>query len=220
MTANVGPELTPGLSSATARTGAPRSKLAATSHVNMSHASSRATNRTSSADPLSDRATEALIRRVLLPQHSGDKTREPYVAIHELLPPLTSSNDVDFQLYAFLAIILKEFVQNWYNKITPDEAFVAEVVHVIAHCTRALEQRLRMVDLEALLFNEVPEILDRHVSSEWHRQVAFILANARGSISMFTPAPGINPCCNGPPPGCISFAVAYTVHDASSRFPI
>ncbi len=54
-------------------------------------------------------------------------------------------------------------MQNWYNKITPDETFVAEIVQVIAHCTRALEQRLRMVDLESLLFDELPELLAAHV---------------------------------------------------------
>jgi hypothetical protein len=79
------------------------------------------------------------------------------------LPPLTSRNDVDLQLYALIAIILREFVQNWYAKITPDETFVAEIVQIIAHITRALEQRLRKVDLESLLFDELPELLDRHV---------------------------------------------------------
>lgn len=83
--------------------------------------------------------------------------------IEELLPPLTSRNDVDLQLYALISIILREFVQNWYNKITPDETFVAEIVQIIAHCTRALEQRLRNVDLESLLLDELPELLDAHV---------------------------------------------------------
>jgi hypothetical protein len=31
------------------------------------------------------------------------------------------------------------------------------------HCTRALEQRLRNVDLESLLFDELPEFLEVHV---------------------------------------------------------
>jgi hypothetical protein len=84
------------------------------------------------------------------------------------LPPLTSRNDVDLQLYALIAIILREYVQKWYNKITPDETFVAETVQIIAHCTRALEQRLRKVDLESLLFDEIPDLLDKHVNSVCH----------------------------------------------------
>jgi mitochondrial splicing suppressor protein 51 len=92
-----------------------------------------------------------------------DKGRSTPAPIEELLPPLTSRNDVDLQIYALISIIIREFVQNWYSKITPDETFVAEIVQIIAHCTRALEQRLRKVDLESLLFDELPELFDAHV---------------------------------------------------------
>lgn len=119
--------------------------------------------RAASADPLSDKATAFLIRRILCPQQP-DKGKSSPEPIEDLLPPLTSRNDVDLQLYALIAIILREFVQNWYAKITPDEAFVAEIVQIIAHITRALEQRLRKVDLESLLFDELPELLDKHVT--------------------------------------------------------
>lgn len=114
-------------------------------------------------DYLSDKATASFIRRTLCSQQTGDKSRAA-APIHELLPPLTSRNDVDLQLYAFLAVILKEFVQAWYSKITPDESFTAEIVQIVAHCTRALEQRLRKVDLENLLFDEIPDLLDRHIT--------------------------------------------------------
>jgi hypothetical protein len=114
-------------------------------------------------DPLSNRATLFLIRRALCPQHL-DKGKGPALPIEEILPPLTSRNDVDLQLYALISIILREFVQNWYNKITPDETFVAEIVQIIAHITRTLEQRLRKVDLESLLFDELPNLLDKHIT--------------------------------------------------------
>lgn len=107
---------------------------------------------------LSDRATTFLIRRTLCHQ-TADKS----APISDLLPPLTSSNEVDLQLYAFIAITIREFVYTWYAKITPDQTFVEEVVKIIAHCTRGLEQRLRKVDLEALIFDELPELLDTHV---------------------------------------------------------
>lgn len=123
----------------------------------------RRSNR-SPPDYLSDKATAAFIRRTLCAQQSGDKSRSATAPIEELLPPLTSRNDVDLQLYALLAVILREFVQAWYSKITPDESFVAEIVQIVAHCTRALEQRLRKVDLESLLFDEIPDLLDRHIT--------------------------------------------------------
>lgn len=73
---------------------------------------------------------------------------------------------MDLQLYAFIAIIIREFVQAWYTKITPDQIFVEEIVKLIAHCTRALEQRLRKVDLEGLLLDELPELLEMHVQGK------------------------------------------------------
>jgi hypothetical protein len=118
----------------------------------------RQSSRQISADPLSEKVTTTLIRRTLCSQ-TADKEKP----IADLLPPLTSSNEVDMQLYALIAIIIREFVQTWYSKITPDQVFVEEVVSIIAHCTRGLEQRIRKVDLEALLFDEFPELLDTHV---------------------------------------------------------
>lgn len=145
------------------RPAAFRSKHSRTAS-SISSTTKRRTSHTPTTDFLSDRATEQLIRRVLCPQQTaGDRGTTPPQPLDELLPPLTSRNDVDLQLYAIIAIVLRDFVQTWYNKITPDEAFVAEIVHIIAHCTRALEQRLRKVDLESLLLDELPDLLDQHV---------------------------------------------------------
>ncbi len=153
----------------------PRLKAPATSNISSQSASatkdphskaeipvSRLNVRPPSSDPVSDRTTLFLIRRTLCSQ-LGDKGRNTPAPIDQLLPPLTSSNEVDLQLYAFISIIIREFVQTWYTKITPDQVFVEEVVKSIAHCTRALEQRLRKVDLESLLFDELPELLEVHV---------------------------------------------------------
>jgi len=124
--------------------------------------------------PPSDEATTAFVRRTLCSHRmhngnanedsKGDLTTEP---LTDFLPPLTSSNAVDLQLYALIAINIKDFVQTWYSKITPDHAFVDEVLQIIAHCTRGLEQRLRAVDLESLLLDEIPSLLDDHLRSEY-----------------------------------------------------
>ena len=111
---------------------------------------------------VSDKATSTLIRRVLVAHsHGGITDSKP---IDELLPPLTSSNDVDLQLYAIVAIVVKEFVASWYGKITPDQSFVEEVVRIIAHCTRALEQRIRSLDLMSLVLDEIPELIESHIT--------------------------------------------------------
>ncbi|KAK1691298.1 PXA domain-containing protein [Colletotrichum godetiae] len=125
--------------------------------------SARRSARPTSTDYLSDKATAAFIRRILYSKHLAERGRATPSPIEELLPPLTSRNDVDLQLYALISVILREYVQVWYSKITPDDTFVDEIVQIIAHCTRALEQRLRKVDLESLLFDELPDLLDRHI---------------------------------------------------------
>lgn len=126
----------------------------------------------SGPDVLSDKATAAFIRRTLCAQHAlastGATGRSTPRPVDELLPPLTSSNEIDLQLYAILAVILKEFVYAWYSKITPDHIFVDEVIHIIAHCTRALEQRLRKVDLETILLDELPQLVDSHIKCKYY----------------------------------------------------
>ncbi|KAF2834696.1 hypothetical protein M501DRAFT_1061454 [Patellaria atrata CBS 101060] len=134
----------------------------------ISRAPSRQSDRAKQeAEATSDRATAALIRRTLCAHHvpAAEKGGSAPQPIEELLPPLTSSNDVDLQLYGIIAVIFKVFVHTWYGKITPDHVFVEEVIQIIAHCTRALEQRLRKVDLESLLLDEIPELVDAHVTA-------------------------------------------------------
>lgn len=120
------------------------------------------------SDTTSDKATAAFIRRVLCSHDvllgNGERGRNTPRKIEEVLPPLTSSNEVDLQLYGIFSVIIKEFVQTWYSRITPDHVFVNEVIQIIAHCTRALEQRLRNIDLEALLLDEIPGLLEGHLS--------------------------------------------------------
>ncbi|POS85531.1 hypothetical protein EPUL_004923, partial [Erysiphe pulchra] len=115
-----------------------------------------------STESSTDRATFSFVRRTLCSQ-LGDKGRSACATIDEILPPLTSSNEVDLQLYAFIAIVVREYIQTWYQKITSDQVFVEELVNIFAHCTRALEQRLRKVDLESLLLDEIPELLETHI---------------------------------------------------------
>jgi hypothetical protein len=64
--------------------------------------------------------------------------------------------------------VLKEFVQSWYGKITPDHDFVDEILRIVAHCTRALEERIRNVDLEALILDEIPRLVDAHVTGAFY----------------------------------------------------
>lgn len=133
----------------------------------------RTRSRKKAESTTSDEATAAFVRRILCGHHinsgvtnESGKAKGTPPGLEELLPPLTSSDRIDLQLYALIAIIIKDFVQTWYSKITPDQQFTDEVIQIIAHCTRGLEQRLRHVDLEALLFDEIPSVLDAYVKGK------------------------------------------------------
>lgn len=85
---------------------------------------------------------------------------------------------MDLQLYAIIAVVVKDLVYSWYGKITPDQGFVEEVVRIVAHCTRALESRLRTVDLEGLILDEIPELVEGHIQGrQVHAQCAEAIAN-------------------------------------------
>ena len=115
---------------------------------------------------ISEKATTILIRRVLGPQNGIDPRSSPR-SIEHVLPPLTSSNEIDLQLYAIIAIVVKDFVQTWYSKITADHVFVEEVVRIIAHCSRAMEQRLRRIQIEEVIFDEIAALVEAHIVGQY-----------------------------------------------------
>lgn len=135
----------------------------------MSSMTSRNRKHDARTQEIDDKATASFIRRTLCSHNalatgpSGEKGRITPQPIEQLLPPLTSSNEIDLQLYAIISVILKEFVFPWYSKITPDHVFIDEVIQIIAHCSRALEQRFRKVDLESLLLDEIPDVVGSHI---------------------------------------------------------
>ncbi|TQB71452.1 hypothetical protein MPDQ_007579 [Monascus purpureus] len=150
------------------------------------------------ADPTTDKVTVALIRRVLCPGTGGyGASSSAPQSLEELLPPLTSSNEVDFQLYALLAIIIKEFVYSWYSKITPDHLLVNEIIQVVAHCTRALEQRLRQTNVTQLILDELPALVQSHIVSyrlaQQQSKLSGLPTSLRKVYHALNPHPGLSP---------------------------
>lgn len=131
--------------------------------------------RHSSFEKTSDKTAAAFVRRVLVSPHlSTANTSQPAEsnpsdnpAIDASLPPLTSINEIDLQLYALIAILVKDCFYSWYSRFSSDPDVVDDLLQVIAHCTRALEERLRHVDLEQLLLDEIPAIIEAHVTSKY-----------------------------------------------------
>ncbi|OJD15281.1 hypothetical protein AJ78_04466 [Emergomyces pasteurianus Ep9510] len=163
-------------------------------------------------DVSNDKATASLIRRVLCPQPGGygsdQRERGTPRPLEELLPPLTSSNEVDLQLYALIAIIIKEFIYAWYSRITPDHTFTEEVIQIIAHCTRALEQRLRQIDVDALVLDEIPALIEAHiVAYRTARQNAHLNGSASYLHTIYhtlNPHPAISPVPDASDPTTIA----------------
>jgi len=119
-----------------------------------------------------DIAAASLVRRILgshqlnIASHAPDRHADNNTqTLDANLPPLTSSNEIDLQLYALIAILIKDCVQSWYSRFTTDHTFVDELLQIIAHCTRALEERLRRADLERLLLDTIPAAIDIHIQS-------------------------------------------------------
>ncbi|KAF2156982.1 hypothetical protein K461DRAFT_273078 [Myriangium duriaei CBS 260.36] len=171
---------------------------------------SRITNRKASSDAKDDAATIAFVRRTLCAGQLKPGTDTQ--SLEDLLPPLTSSNEIDLQLYAIISVIIKDFVQAWYAKITPDHEFVDEVIQIIAHCTRGLEQRLRRIDLESLLLDEIPGLLNQHAEAFRTAQAAarsdvgrLLGSDFRTVYHSTNPHLALSPV---PPPGATSEASA------------
>jgi len=129
--------------------------------------------RQSSFEMASDKAAAAFVRRVLVSPHltatntsHADAQPVDAPAIDASLPPLTSNNEIDLQLYALIAILVKDCVYSWYSRFSSDPDLVDDLLQVIAHCTRALEERLRHVDLEQLLLDVIPAIIEAHIKSK------------------------------------------------------
>ncbi|KAJ5278989.1 hypothetical protein N7478_004361 [Penicillium angulare] len=158
--------------------------------------SDRASHQDEKIDGTSKKATTALIRRVLCPQTSSHGASSPQ-PLEELLPPLTSSNDIDFQLYAILAIIIRDFLYSWYSKITSDQALVNEIIQVVAHCTRALEQRIREIDAIQLVLDEIPALVEAHIISyRLSKQQSYLSGLPTSHRTLYhelNPHPGLSP---------------------------
>ncbi|KAF5377012.1 hypothetical protein D9757_007719 [Collybiopsis confluens] len=86
------------------------------------------------------------------------------------LPPLILtpvSRELNAELYDFIALALRAFVQPWWSKITRyDKEFLPVITEILTHVFRTLEERLAMAhqrgDLANLVFRDVPLLVIQH----------------------------------------------------------
>ncbi|KAJ7835299.1 PXA domain-containing protein [Mycena leptocephala] len=83
------------------------------------------------------------------------------------LPPLfanpTTPPELTAEVYDFVALALRAFVNPWWTKITRyDKEFLPDITRILTHVVRALEARVQDADLAPLVFRDVPAIITQH----------------------------------------------------------
>lgn len=122
--------------------------------ISRSFTSHRSTDVRSAAST-SSKAPVSLAKRLLFPQLPPGSE----------LPPLLTVDDqqLNAELYDLLALALRGFVNPWWTKITKyDREFLPEITRIVAVFLRAIEARLAVADLPALVFRDVPNIISQH----------------------------------------------------------
>lgn len=101
--------------------------------------------------------TEHLIRQIFLPRESHQ------IDWRDRLPTLSSSDEVNIEIYALFGLICRQFIQAWYYKIIDDPAFIYDISSVLAHVVKQLEERLGAIEMFGFLLDEIPMILEEHI---------------------------------------------------------
>jgi hypothetical protein len=83
-----------------------------------------------------------LYYRLLFPDLIERKNRS---GILDAPPKITQSSKIDEELYTYLALIVRDFIQTWYQSITLDHGLSTEVTRIISHCSREVESRCQKV---------------------------------------------------------------------------
>lgn len=97
-----------------------------------------------------------LSRRLLFPTLPASAPVPPILA-SDVAPELTN------ELYTFIALALRAFVNPWWTKITRyDKEFLPEINRIVCIVVRAMETRLTNTDLAPLAFHDLPVLVTQH----------------------------------------------------------
>ncbi|CUA77459.1 hypothetical protein RSOLAG22IIIB_02473 [Rhizoctonia solani] len=106
----------------------------------------------------------SLTRRLLFPTLPSTSPLPPILTfdLSEDDPTLVELNR---ELYDFLALALRAFVQSWWGQITPrDRDLMPQITRVVTHVIQDIERRASRVDLSDLILRQVPTLVDLHLS--------------------------------------------------------
>ncbi|KAK7058770.1 hypothetical protein VNI00_001394 [Paramarasmius palmivorus] len=121
----------------------------------------------------------SLANRLLFPNHDSSS-----------LPPLLNSQippELSAELYDFIALALRAFVNPWWSKITRyDKEFLPQITAILTVVARALEERILAADLAPLVFRDIPTIVTQHYS-DYRNAAAKISTSYASGGSMSLP---------------------------------
>ncbi|KAI0768480.1 PXA domain-containing protein [Trametes elegans] len=83
------------------------------------------------------------------------------------LPPLlvspAATPELNAELYEFIALALRAYVNPWWTKITRyDKEFLPEITRILTSVLRALEARVAATDFSPLVYRDLPTLLNQH----------------------------------------------------------
>ncbi|KIK57753.1 hypothetical protein GYMLUDRAFT_172065 [Collybiopsis luxurians FD-317 M1] len=124
------------------------------------HAPSEVSNNSHTTNNLAHRSVP-LSKRLLFPSAPPSSFDLPPL----LLTPVPS--ELNAELYDFIALALRAFVQPWWTKITRyDKEFLPVITEILTHVFRTLEERLTKAhqrgDLADLVFRDIPLLITQH----------------------------------------------------------
>lgn len=107
-----------------------------------------------------------LTNSLLFPANKQDTASQS----DDLLPPLTSSNDLDIRLYAFFSLLLNNFVFGWYSgslNLDSRTEFTKELIFLLAHVSRNIQERIQHCndDVIQMLITDIPYLVEKHFES-------------------------------------------------------
>ncbi|KAJ1823636.1 hypothetical protein GGH91_001552 [Coemansia sp. RSA 2671] len=76
---------------------------------------------------------------------------------------VTTSAKVNQAVSRLVALIMRDFVQEWYEKVTDDQEFIGEVSAQLMLVINEVEKRCRQVDWVQFILFEVPDIVHLHI---------------------------------------------------------
>jgi hypothetical protein len=98
-----------------------------------------------------------LYYRLLFPDLIEAKNRRGAL---EAPPKITQSSSIDQELYIYLALIIRDFIQPWYQAITLDYGLSKEITRIVSECARDVEVRCEKVAIRKLCFISSQTLLD------------------------------------------------------------